>query len=99
MEFFEKFEKAEGVNVMGSKFQGGAQEGLLFYLSGENGSTADFANGQATPTFFSDVDIIDSGVNGKAFQCADTQLMAYKAPGNIYAQRGTVSFFGDPDIR
>lgn len=74
-----------------SKYQ--SQEGLLFYLSGENGSKADFACGEANPTFFSDVEIIDSGVNGKAFECANTQLMAYKAPGNVYAQRGTISFF------
>jgi hypothetical protein len=67
--------------------------GLLFYLSGENGFEADFAGGRAGPTFLSEVEIIDDGVNGKAFQCGEYQKMAYKAPGNIYAARGTLSFF------
>ena len=68
--------------------------GLLFYLSGENGFDADFSRGGAArPTFLSEVQIIDDGVNGKAFQCGDMQKMAYKAPGNIYAERGTLSFF------
>ena len=68
--------------------------GLLFYLSGENGFDADFAKGRQTPTFLSEVDVIDGGANGgKAFECADLQKMAYKAPGNIYAARGTLSFY------
>ena len=73
--------------------------GLLFYLSGENGFDADFSMGRGSPTFLSKVDIIDDGAkgkdgrNGKAFQCDDLQKMAYKAPGNIYAERGTLSFF------
>ena len=67
--------------------------GLLFYLSGENGFTADFAAGNPEPNFLNLVEVIADGVNGKAFQCDDKQLMAYWAPGNIYAQRGTLSFF------
>ena len=69
-------------------------EGLLFYLSGDKESVADYAMGEKNPTFFEKVEIIDGGVDGgKAFQCGDRQLMAYKAPGNIYAERGTLSFF------
>ena len=34
-----------------------AQDGLLFYLSGENGNTADFAKGPAAPTFLDGVEI------------------------------------------
>jgi len=68
--------------------------GLLFYLSGENGFDADFARGRASPTFLSEVEIIGGGAGGgKAFQCGDLQKMAYKAPGNIFAERGTLSFF------
>ena len=68
--------------------------GLLFYLSGDNGYDADFAKGQATPTFMEKVKIIGGGVHGgKAFECDDLQKMAYKAPGNVYAARGTLSFF------
>ncbi len=72
---------------------GAAEPGLLFYLSGETGFRADFAFGDPEPNFLEQVEIIDGGVNGKAFRCADRQLMAYWAPGNIYAQRGTLSFF------
>jgi hypothetical protein len=67
--------------------------GLLFYLSGEKGFEADFARGRGSPTFLSDVKIIDEGAKGRGFQCEDLQKMAYKAPGNIYAERGTLSFF------
>ena len=67
--------------------------GLLFYLSGENGFNADFAHGDPEPTFLYQVDIIPDGAQGKGFQCGHKQLMAYDAPGNIYAQRGTLAFF------
>jgi hypothetical protein len=70
-----------------------AQQGLLFYLSGEHGFTADFARGKAEPNYLSNVKIIKDGAKGSAFECAHTQLMTYWAPGNIYAERGTLSFF------
>lgn len=69
------------------------QEGLLFYLSGEQGSVPEFAAGDPVPNFYKDVGVIDDGVNGKALRCLPTQLLAYWAPGNMYAQRGCVSFF------
>ena len=67
--------------------------GLLFYLSGQNGLDADFANGDPVPNYISGIDIVSDGARGPGFRCADTQLMAYEAPGNIYAERGTLSFF------
>lgn len=66
---------------------------LLFYLSGEKGFNADFARGNAEPTFLQEVEIIPGGAKGSYFRCGHTQLMAYDAPGNIYAQRGTLAFF------
>lgn len=66
--------------------------GLLFYHSCEN-FTADFARGQAEPTFCDKVDVIDDGAVGKAFQCDNVQKLAFRAPHNIYAERGTLSFF------
>lgn len=66
---------------------------LLFSLSGENGVAADYAKGGRSPTFVNDVSVLDRGFVGKALSCADIQRLAYNAPGNIYAQRGTVSFF------
>ena len=72
----------------------GAEPGLLFYLSGENGTMADFsAGGTPAPTFDHDITRIADGAKGAALQCGDLQLLAYTAPGNIYAQRGTLSFF------
>ncbi len=68
--------------------------GLLFYLSGKNDFTADFANGgQVEPNFLKDVTMIPDGAIGKGFSADDSQLMTYWAPGNIYAQRGNISFF------
>ena len=67
--------------------------GLLFYLSGENGSRPQVAKGDPEPNFFENVEIIEDGKYGKAFRCLPDQLFAYWAPGNIYAQRGTVAFF------
>ncbi len=69
------------------------EPGLLFYLSGDKQFNADVAGGDPTPNFLRGVTIIPGGAKGSAFQCDDTQLMSYWAPGNIYAQRGTLSFF------
>ena len=71
-----------------------ADPGLLFYLSGENGFKADYAGGQGIPAALEAVAIIPDGRIGRGFRCPDfTQILAYSAPGNIYAERGTVSFF------
>ena len=66
--------------------------GLLFYVSGDS-TTANFANGRPTPTFARDVEVIDDGVCGQALSCADNQLLAWRASRNVYAERGTLSFF------
>jgi len=72
----------------------GREPGLLFYLSGDRGLTADYAaGGSREPTFVNDVRIVADGARGAGIECGDTQLLAYRAPGNIYAQRGTLSFF------
>jgi hypothetical protein len=68
--------------------------GLLFYLSAEKGTTADVAApGTAEPTFVAEVDPITDGARGAALACGDYQRLAWRAPGNLYAQRGTLSFF------
>jgi hypothetical protein len=66
--------------------------GLLFYLSGDHEFIADYAAGNPRPTFLRDVRMITDGARGAGFECANTQLMAYRAPGNIYAERGTLAF-------
>ncbi len=70
------------------------EPGLLFYLSGDRGFKADFAaGGNPTPNFQSDVQILPGGAKGSYIQCGNNQLLSYWAPGNIYAQRGTLSFY------
>ncbi len=71
-----------------------AEPGLLFHLSGERGVVADTSRGGTPePTFVRDVEVIADGAQGKGLQCAGTQLLAYRAPGNIYAERGTLAFY------
>ena len=71
-----------------------AEAGLLFHVSGDRGTTADFsAGGTPEATFASEVTVIPDGAKGVALSCGDLQRLAWRAPGNIYAQRGTLSFF------
>ncbi len=71
-----------------------AEPGLLFYVSGDHGTTAEVSAGNTPkPTYEAEITPIADGARGGALQCGDTQLLAYRAPGNIYAQRGTLSFF------
>ena len=66
----------------------------MFYLSGNQGFKADYsAGGKPEPNFLRDVTIIPNGAKGPGFECANDQLFSYWAPGNIYAERGTLSFF------
>jgi hypothetical protein len=70
------------------------EPGLLFYLSGDHGFNADYAaGGNAAPNYLSDVKILPGGAKGSYLQCGNHQLLSYWAPGNIYAQRGTLSFY------
>lgn len=71
-----------------------AEPGLLFYASGDHGTTAEVAaENTAKPTFDFQITSATDGARGAALSCSDTQLLAWRAPGNIYAQRGTLSFF------
>lgn len=66
---------------------------LLFYQSCDNTLLADVHRGKGQPNFVAEITQIEDGVRGKAFHCGDSQLLTYWAPGNIYAQRGTLSFY------
>jgi hypothetical protein len=71
-----------------------SEPGLLFFVSGDREFVADYSRGGTPePTFVSDVRIVPDGARGSAIQCGHTQLLAYRAPGNIYAARGTLSLF------
>jgi len=71
-----------------------AQDGLLFRMSADAALEADTATGQAEPTFADKVAIVPTGgVRGGYLRAQDDQVLAWSAPGNIQAQRGTLSFF------
>jgi hypothetical protein len=83
-----------GLMTIAAGGQAPKDQGLLFYLSGDRGVTADVASGgDPQPNFSSGVQVIQDGAKGPGLQCAHTQLLSYWAPGNIYAERGTLSFF------
>ncbi len=72
--------------------------GLLFHVSGDgpgDGYTADYANGDPEPAYLKLMEIIPDGAHGKGFHAPSgvDKLFVYAAPGNIYTQRGTLSFF------
>jgi len=74
-------------------FAQGTDDGLLFRASGDKGSTAEKAGGDAVPNFQTKVTNVPDGAVGGAFRWADDGYLAWNAPGNIQAQRGTLSFF------
>lgn len=70
------------------------EPGLLFYLSGDHGTTADYAAGEKEPNFANDeVKVMPGGAHGPYLQCGNLEMLSYWAPGNIYAERGTLSFY------
>ncbi|MDB5669707.1 MAG: hypothetical protein JWO25_666, partial [Alphaproteobacteria bacterium] len=66
---------------------------LLFRMSADKGFVAETAGGEAVPNFQDKVRIVADGAIGGAVQWDDDGVLAWNAPGNIYAQRGTLSFF------
>ncbi|PIH20846.1 hypothetical protein CTJ04_13165, partial [Staphylococcus epidermidis] len=70
--------------------------GLLFRVSADRSLTADTAIGDPVPNFRSGVSVGPDGAIGGAARWADDGYVAWKAPGNMRAQRGTLSFFWRP---
>ena len=66
---------------------------LLFHVSADKNLTAETAGGEAVPNFQSKVAIVPTGKAGGAIEWQDDGYVAWRAPGNIYARRGTLSFF------
>jgi hypothetical protein len=70
------------------------ETGLLFRLSADKGLTADYAAGDPVPNFADKVRITPKARLGAgALEADDDQVLAWNAGQNIYAKRGTVSFF------
>jgi hypothetical protein len=67
--------------------------GLLFRLSADKGLVADVAGGDPVPNFADRYKLVPDGRLGGALSADDDNVLAWKAPGNIYAQRGTLSLF------
>lgn len=67
--------------------------GLLFRASLDRNATAERAGGDAVPNFRSGVSVIPDGAIGGAARWSDEGYVAWKAPGNMRAERGTLSFF------
>jgi hypothetical protein len=67
--------------------------GLLFRASADTSLTADVAAGDPVPNFRSNVTVVLDGAIGGAARWADDGYVAWKAPGNIRAARGTLAFF------
>jgi len=65
---------------------------LLFHVDANQGLQATVAHGEAIPNFRDRVAVVDDGVRGKAIQWQDDGVLAWDAPGNILAQRGTLAF-------
>lgn len=66
---------------------------LLFHVSADRGFVADKAGGEAVPNFQDKVKIVPDGAMGSAIRWDDDGVVTWNAPGNIYAQRGTLAFF------
>ena len=79
-----------------------SQAQLLFYVSARDSLNADIAGGDAQPNFIDQIKRSHTGVRdaqgnqGWAIEWADEGILSWNAPGNIYAQRGTLSFFWRP---
>lgn len=69
---------------------------LLFRVSADHGFVADHAEGDGVPNFQDKVSLVADGAMGQAIQWEDDGVLAWNAPGNIRAERGTLAFFWRP---
>lgn len=76
-----------------SQANAAADSGLLFRVSGDHGLNADVARGMAEPNFADKVAVKRDSVRGAYIEAANDQVLSWRAPENIYAQRGTLSFY------
>jgi hypothetical protein len=66
--------------------------GLLFHLSFNHGLTADTSRGAADANIADRAPVVPGDAHGAYLQLADDGVVSWHAPGNIYAQRGTLAF-------
>ncbi len=76
-----------------SAFAAQPDGGLLFAMDGSTGTEAQQAGGAARPLFNRGVRAASDGAVGPALDLDGDLTLAWAAPGNMLAQRGTISFF------
>lgn len=69
-----------------------AEPGLLFAASFDNTTKPDVAAGDPQPNFKDHVSFTPDGAGHMALKDEDDGILTYRAPGNIFAERGTVRF-------
>jgi hypothetical protein len=82
-----------GLLMAGWASAAGAADGLLFHVPADQTLAADIAGGDPLPNFQMHVAIVPDGKANGAIRWQDDGVLAWKAPGNIQARRGTLSFF------
>ncbi|MFV0624368.1 LamG-like jellyroll fold domain-containing protein [Sphingomonas sp. ac-8] len=68
-------------------------DGLIFHATLDSGFTAEQAGGDAVPNFRSGITTVADGAIGGAARWSDAGYLAWKAPGNMRAERGTLAFW------
>ncbi|MBU6206905.1 MAG: LamG domain-containing protein, partial [Alphaproteobacteria bacterium] len=66
--------------------------GLLFAASFDGSTAPQRATGDAQPNFRDHVSFTSDGAGHQALKVEDDGVLTYRAPGNIFAERGTVTF-------
>jgi hypothetical protein len=70
-----------------------ADQSLIFHATLDSGFTAEHAAGDPVPNFRSGMSTIADGAIGGAARWSDAGYVAWKAPGNMRAERGTLAFW------
>ena len=66
---------------------------LLFYASFDKNFVADLAFGEDTPLIAQSSRIVRDGRRDRGAYLENDALVSYDAPGNVYAERGTIGFW------
>ncbi|MFN8005848.1 MAG: LamG-like jellyroll fold domain-containing protein [Terriglobia bacterium] len=76
-----------------SALQADEDSSLLFYASFDKNVVADAAFGDDTPLVSQSARIVREGRKDRAVYIDNDGMISYDAPGNVYAERGTISFW------
>ena len=69
------------------------ESSLLFYASFDKNFVADLAFGDETPLITQSARIVRDGRRDRGAYLENDALISYDAPGNVYAERGTIGFW------